>query len=362
MNIKNEDFKKIIDLMPLGWEEKAKELKAITRSRKIKNAEELLRLNLLYLTNGESFGKTSAILGMSDTNNLNKNAVYERIGKSRDWLKWLCENISRNAGELVRKPKWLQDKKVCLIDATDVSKRGSNQSDYRLHYNIELFNLEMREMHLTESKIGEKMINFEKLGANDVIVADRAYGSLKGIKYLKEKKCEFILRLRAGAFSLYNSEGFKVELTSCFEELKAGEISDKILFYKEKDELVPIRICGIRKNKDAETKGLRQIKYSNTKHMRGKISERQAEYNKYILLATSFPQKIKSNFVSELYRMRWQIELVFKRAKSIFNYGELPSKSEKTIHSWFYGKLLLSYICEALVNKGRFSPTGKEIS
>lgn len=57
MNIKNEDFKKIIELMPLGWEEKAKELKAITRSRKIKNAEELLRLNLLYLTSGESFGK-----------------------------------------------------------------------------------------------------------------------------------------------------------------------------------------------------------------------------------------------------------------------------------------------------------------
>lgn len=155
--------------MPLGWEEKAKELRAITRSRKIKNAEELLRLYLLYLTNGESFEKTSAILNMSDANNLNKNAVYERISKSRDWLKWLCENISRNAGELVRKPKWLQD-----------------------------------------------------------------------------KKCEFILRLRAGAFSLYNSEGFKVELTSCFEELKAGEISDKILFYKEKDELVPIRICGIR--------------------------------------------------------------------------------------------------------------------
>lgn len=38
MNIKNADFKKIIKSMPLGWEEKAKELKAITRSRKIKNA------------------------------------------------------------------------------------------------------------------------------------------------------------------------------------------------------------------------------------------------------------------------------------------------------------------------------------
>ena len=274
----------------------------------------LLDHYILYLTSGESFGKTSAILNMADINNLNKNAVYERINKSRDWLKWLCENISRNTGELVGKPKWLQNKKVCLIDATDVSKRGSNQSDYRLHYNIELFNLEMREMHLTKSKIGEKLINFEKLGINDVIVADRAYGSLKGIKYLKEKKCDYILRLRAGAFSFYNLKGIKVELISYFEDLKEGEIADKILYYKDKEKLVPIRICGIRKSKTAETKGLKQIKYSNTKHMRGKVSEIQAEYNKYILLVTSFSQDVKSDFISELYRMRWQIELVFKRS------------------------------------------------
>jgi IS4 transposase len=58
----------------------------------------------------------------------------------------------------------------------------------------------------------------------------------------------------------------------------------------------------------------------------------------------------------ELYRMRWQIELLFKRFKSLFNYDEMPSKKENTVKAWFYGKLLLAAICEALVNQGRFSP------
>ena len=359
MGIKNEDFKKIIELMPIGWEEKAKELKAIERSRKIKNAEELLRINLLYLTSGESFGKTSAILRLTDQNSLNKNAVYERIVKSRDWLKWLCENISRNAGELVKKPEWLKDKKVCLIDASDVSKKGSNGSDYKLHYNVELFNLEMREMHITETSVGEKLINFKNLGTDDIVIADRMYGTLKSINYLKEKNCDFILRLRAGAFSFYDSQGIKIELSDCFEELKEGESSDKMLFYKEKKELIPIRICAMRKSKEMEQKGLKQIKVSNSKLMRGKVSERQAIYNKYVLLATSCDREIKSEYIMELYRMRWEIELVFKRIKSIFSYGEMPSKLEKTAESWFYGKLLLSYICESLVNKGRFSPREK---
>jgi len=82
-----EDFKKIVEMMPSGWKEKAKETKAITRSRKIKNAEELLRLNLLYLTSGGSFGKTSAMLKLTEENHLNKNAVYERIAKSGEWLR-----------------------------------------------------------------------------------------------------------------------------------------------------------------------------------------------------------------------------------------------------------------------------------
>jgi IS4 transposase len=54
--------------------------------------------------------------------------------------------------------------------------------------------------------------------------------------------------------------------------------------------------------------------------------------------------------------MRWEIELVFKRLKSLFHYNEIPSKLEGTAHAWFYGKLLLAGLCETVVNKGRFFP------
>ena len=114
-------YGKIIEIIPDGWEEKAKEFGAISRSRQIKNAEELLRINLLYLTSGGSFGKTSAMLKMTEEIKLNKNAVYERIIKSADWLQRLCENISRNTGLIAEMPKWLKDKRVCLLDASDES-------------------------------------------------------------------------------------------------------------------------------------------------------------------------------------------------------------------------------------------------
>lgn len=43
--------------------------------------------------------------------------------------------------------------------------------------------------------------------------------------------------------------------------------------------------------------------------------------------------------------MHWQIELIFKRFKSIFGYDEIPSKNQKTANAWFYGKLLVSAQC-----------------
>ena len=60
--------------------------------------------------------------------------------------------------------------------------------------------------------------------------------------------------------------------------------------------------------------------------------------------------------VLSLYRMRWQIELAFKRLKSIFHYNEMPARKPENIRTWFYGTMLLAALCEALVNTGRFPP------
>jgi hypothetical protein len=51
-----------------------------------------------------------------------------------------------------------------------------------------------------------------------------------------------------------------------------------------------------------------------------------------------------------------EVEPVFKRLKSLFQYGDVPMKPDKSARAWFYGKLLLAALCETLVNKGRFSP------
>jgi hypothetical protein len=355
-----DDFESLLAYMPEGWEAKAKELGALQRARKVKTAGELLKLILLYLTEGKSFAGTSALLRLGGDIQLNKIGVYKRIRSSAEWLKWLCVNFFRNSGLLAEKPQWLKGKQVCLVDASEDVICGSRKSYFRLHYCLDLFTLEMRELKVTDIKTGEALTNFTQLGKKDIVLGDRIYGSIPGMRYLLEQKSGYVLRLRARAFTVYNEQGQKISLLWRLKGLKTSESRSFEVMYLHEGSYVPLRICAMRKDHNSERAGLKRLKKTNQrKHQGAEVSKLQSAYNRYIIVATSLAETVSASQVLELYRMRWQIELVFKRLKSLFQYNEIPVKLDETAYAWFYGKLLLAALCERLVNEGRF-PSGAD--
>ena len=66
--------------------------------------------------------------------------------------------------------------------------------------------------------------------------------------------------------------------------------------------------------------------------------------------------------VLEWYRVRWQVELVFKRFKSTAGLGHLPKYEEHSARAWLYGKLLVALLTEKLVHHASaLSPWGYEL-
>ncbi|MDD5187164.1 MAG: transposase [Methanoregula sp.] len=60
-----------------------------------------------------------------------------------------------------------------------------------------------------------------------------------------------------------------------------------------------------------------------------------------------------------LYRMRWQVELAFKRLKSILGQGHLLKTNPESAKAWLYGKMVVALLTSAIVEMGRsFSPRG----
>ena len=82
-----------------------------------------------------------------------------------------------------------------------------------------------------------------------------------------------------------------------------------------------------------------------------------------MIVFTTFPEdEFSDTDVLEWYRLRWQIELVFKRFKQIAQLGHLPKHDDDSAKAWLYGKLFVALTTEKLVSYAEsFSPWGYDM-
>jgi hypothetical protein len=285
---------------------------------------------------------------------LTKNAVYERIVKSGEWLKWLGQNLCEKSGFMIEKPKWLGAKQVQIVDASDVSLKGSRKSDWRLHHVFDLFGYGSTKCDLTSIKEGEKLTRYDCFTKNDIVMGDRIYCTIQGMEHLRGSESDFILRFKSKAFTLYDENGGQVDLLEKIRHLKELESTSIDCFYKVNGLLRPVRICAMKKEAKAAEQAKRKTKEKARRQQKKAATAETLELNEYIVLATSLDYDEAKIF--ELYRARWQIELVFRRLKSIFGFAEVPSKNEKSVKAWFYSVLFLAALCEAIQKDSHFSP------
>lgn len=75
-----------------------------------------------------------------------------------------------------------------------------------------------------------------------------------------------------------------------------------------------------------------------------------------------FKQGLDDDFSSEeimsIYRLRWQVEMVFKRFKSILGMGSMPTKTAESSETWLNCKMLIALLIEKMLSSVDFSPCG----
>jgi hypothetical protein len=86
------------------------------------------------------------------------------------------------------------------------------------------------------------------------------------------------------------------------------------------------------------------------------------EFAKYVIVFTTCSRGSTAD-VLRSYRLRWQIELVFKRLKSLAQLGHVPKHDDSSSRAWLYGKLLVTLLAQKLIRIGRdISPSGCPLS
>lgn len=120
-----------------------------------------------------------------------------------------------------------------------------------------------------------------------------------------------------------------------------------------------MRLVVVRKSEEAAEEG-RKKTLREAARKGHKLQPETVELAGYVLVLTSTAAAdFTPEEILEIYRFRWQIELVFKRLKSLLQLDELPAKDPDLARTFLLSKLLAALLLEDLTqNYLAFSPWG----
>ncbi len=356
-----EDWPLLISFFPNNWIELARQSDVLKKLRKDKDVENYLRTLLLHVGCGHSLRETATrakIAGLADISDV---ALLGRLKKAKQWLHSLCVALFKEQGLS------LSDNhnvfKVRLFDATNVKEPGPTGSLWRIHYSVQLPTLTCDFFKLTPTKgkgTGESFFQYS-IKASDYIIADRGYSTASGIHHVVFKKADVIVRVNTSSLPIWDEQKRPVVLLDLLSPLQqAGDVkSSKVLIPNRKGSTVKGRLCVVRKTNTAIDLAHKKIKTNASK--KGTVPKPETlEYAKYVIVFSTFPESRFSDIqILDWYRCRWQIELVFKRFKSIAQLGHLPKHSDDSSKAWLYGKLFVALLTHKLIDYAtNISPWG----
>jgi Transposase DDE domain len=356
-----EDWQIVLRVLPVGWQDKARELRALRRCRQFADAATLLRVLLIHLAEGCSLRETAVRAAEGQLVTVSDVALLKRLRVSGEWFRWMGEELMHR-WVTPRSVQPLLDTglRVRIVDGSTVNEPGATGSTWRLHYAVGLPALACDEVHVTDTTVGESLCRFQ-VAAGDLLIADRGFATRKGVRHVHEHGGAVIVRMNLTNLPLANGEGQPFALLPHLRTLKAGGAGDwPVAIGEDKKGLQPIagRVCAIKKSQTAAERGRARAE-RDSRRGGHQVQPETLEAAEYIFVFTTLGAHVPAPAILEMYRGRWQVELTFKRLKSLLALGHLKKVDPQGAKAWLQGKLLVAILIETLIALAeRFFPWG----
>lgn len=340
-------------------EETARSSGAIQRKRAIDSASMLLRLALVYGCCGYSLRQTAAWAEAAHVASISDVALLKRFQKASKWLGHLlgfklAERVAQVPPHRTR---------VRLIDATMVTAPGKvGEHDWRVHLDFDLGTWAVSEIHLTSVQGGESLAR-HRFEPGDLVVADRGYAHRPALVHVTRARAHFVVRWNSSSVPLRRSEQEAFDVLEAVRSLPDAEpgVFDVEIEPdpRAKTPAVPVRLVALRKSEEAAAEARKKI-LRKASQQRKTPQPQTLELASYVLLLTSTSAAdFSPEDILQIYRFRWQIELVFKQLKSLLQLDELPAKNPELARTFLFAKLLAALLLEELTHAYlSFSPWG----
>jgi hypothetical protein len=353
----NEDWAGVVARLggSAGLDASARQTRAFLRARAIDNAVDLLRLILAYCLGERGLRSTAgwaASVGLADISNV---ALLYRLRQCGDWFAVLVGQALAAAA-----PKAGSGRLIRIIDATTVPKAGpaarKKSELWRIHSAFDLPRERFGHFELSDQRQGEQL-DLIPVVEGEIRIADRAYLQPDRMAGLLEAGADLVIRSGWKSARWLDAQGHPIDLIAALRKATACGLVDRPIWIGRKHGTpLGLRLVAVRKPAQAAATARSKARRDAQREGR-QLSKRSLEAADWVILVTSLASEAFSAAdVLSLYRLRWRIELGFKRLKSLLGLKAPPGFDERSARPYVLAHLLMILLLEPLIDELEDSP------
>jgi len=221
---------------------------------------------------------------------------------------------------------------------------SNNQSSYKLNLIFNIAKMSVKSMTIHGANENDQSLSpntLEHLNVGDLHISDLGYFVLGEFKKTDDIGAYFLSRYKSGTNLYWKKDDEEtLDLISYLDKKKDNIIEFKEIYVGKKERLKCRMIC-YRLPEDVVTNRIRKKRAEYKNRGLNPPSKKLLANLKYAIFITNIPkEKVSSKMIGTLYKIRWQIELIFKEFKSLMNIDVMQGKNETAIYTFIYGKLI----------------------
>jgi len=332
----------------------ARETGAIRRRRGdgITDGETLLRVSLARGPGGKSLPETAGWADQIGLAEVGAQSLNERLHRSVAFLAAVTRRLlAARTGPPVR---W-SGRCLHLVDGSTVSRPGSKGTDWRIHAVYDLGRGGFSHLEVTDGHGAESLLRCAPVGG-EVAIADRGYARARELRACLEafgpQARDFIVRVGWSALVLRDAKGEPFNLIETLDGLGADTTPHEWAVQMRGGAsphaaALPLRLIALPLPADKAAANRLKLKRKASRDQQ-RLDPRSLIAAGFMVLVTSLPDDIPPGEICAVYRLRWQIELAFKRLKSLIRIDRLPTRTEAGSLSWLYPHLIMALLTDEM--------------
>lgn len=342
-------------------EAEARETKAFLRARCIKLAVDLLQFVLAYCLGKFGLRLTVAWADGIGLASISDVALLGRLRKAAPWLERIAARLLADQAEARDRDGMAAAKGrlVRIVDATNVAKADRSARErggvWRIHAVYDLPSERLSAFEITDEK-GAEAINRIAVVPGEIRMGDAVHCRVADLADVQEKGGDVLVRAHWRSARWVYACGCPFDIVGALTSDTTGSIDRPIWLARDKAAPLRLRLVAVRMPKDKAMKAVADAR-ARAKSKGVKIQPSTLIAAEWVILITSLtPEAFSTDELLALYRLRWRIEIAFKRMKSLIGLRSPPGTCPLVAKAWVLSHLIAVLLTEAQLSAVGVSP------